>query len=196
MPKLMDRAGGIWTAGLDILGKEKKAPRVKAEQMDRKQPLIILDEDLEPPTQKNGGTKEITIIKNQINPVLTIQRTGGIFNNFNYKQPQERTNPTDSKPELMDPAVGGEEDTRDIREWTPPRRNIVAMACPRRSDLGKNNETIRRSDDLEEMYPGEHSRKIEMLHRRLEDILKEEDAIRSELQRLKKHKRTERTAGW
>ena len=55
-----------------------------------KQPLIIcLDEIQEPPSGKNGWTKESikNEIKNQIYPVRTNQMTGGILN-FNNSQGQ------------------------------------------------------------------------------------------------------------
>ena len=63
LPRLLDRAGGIWKPESDILGAEPKAPKIKSEQMDEIKPMIILDEDLETPTEKTRGPRKLILSK-------------------------------------------------------------------------------------------------------------------------------------
>jgi hypothetical protein len=176
---LLDKKGGVWKPGpKDTSRSNTLNLKIKAEPMEKHNDVIILEDDLEPPTQKNGGTKGFLINEKQINPAATNQTAEGFLKNFNSKGLPEEENPKEKATELMKPKWEG------IPTKTKTR-TIAAMSWKKDEDKKTQHDATGDDSSDDEDY----AHKLRLLHRRLDDILEEEVEIRSEIRKLRESKR-------
>jgi hypothetical protein len=173
---------------------------LKNEPMDEKIILIIDLEDLEPPAQKTGGAKGPLEIKNLINPVATNQTTGK-FLNFNEYAPKENQT-TGPGHGLNSREPSDEEEEKEDGEDRPkqliqPRLRSIAMMSARRPSV--NSEDTKNGDkdkDGREEKSAQLSyvEKLKNLHRRLEDVIEEEERVRTDIKKIEEDRKRTRKA--